>query len=180
MREYELFYLVGESKEPMLDAIRAEVEGICQEEGAEFLAPETQDKRKLAYEVEDETRGVYIARRFTLPDKSELSSKEFEAEMAKGDAITRLNRKFALSKNILRVLILRADSLPELKPIERTEYTKKDPRARGGFRRERPTTGYAPAAQSAAPTAAPATPAVPAKQVSKEEIDAKLKEKLDI
>lgn len=179
MREYELFYLVGESKEPMLDAIRAEVEGICREEGAEFLAPETQDKRKLAYEVEDESRGIYIARRFTLPDKSELSSKEFEAEMAKGDAITRLNRKFSLSKNILRVLILRADSLPELKPIERTEYVKKDPRARGGFRRERPTTGYAPASQPVAAVAQVA-PAEPAKQASKEEIDAKLKEKLDI
>lgn len=180
MREYELFYLIGESKEPMLDAIRAEVEGICREEGAEFLAPETQDKRKLAYEVEDETRGIYIARRFTLPDKSELSSKEFEAEMAKGDAITRLNRKFTLSKNILRVLILRADDLPELKPIERTEYTKKDPRARSGFRRERTTTGSAYAPAATAPTATPAAPEAPVKQASKEEIDAKLKEKLDI
>ncbi len=181
MREYELFYLIGESKEPMLDAIRSEVEGICREEGAEFLAPETQDKRKLAYEVDGETRGIYIARRFTLPDKSELSSKEFEAEMAKGDAITRLNRKFTLSKNILRVLILRADDLPELKPIERTEYVKKDTRARGGFRRERSTTGtgYAPAAPVA--SSAAATPSeAPAKQASKEEIDAKLKEKLDI
>lgn len=179
MREYELFYLVGESKEPSLDAIRAEVEAICREEGAEFLATETQDKRKLAYEVEGETRGIYIARRFTLPDKSELSSKEFEAEMKKGDAITRLNRKFSLSKNILRVLILRADTLPELKPIERTEYVKKDPRSKG-FRRERTAPAYGQA-QSAAPTAAPvAAPAVPEKQASKEEIDAKLKEKLDI
>jgi len=179
MREYELFYLIGESKEPSLDVIRAEVEGICLEEGAEFLAPETQDKRKLAYEVEDETRGIYIARRFTLPDKSELSSKEFEVEMAKGDTITRLNRKFALSKNILRVLILRADSLPELKPIERTEYTKKDPRARG-FRRERPATTPMGASTPALAPAVPVAAAQPAKQASQEEIDAKLKEKLDI
>lgn len=180
MREYELFYLVGESKEASLDAIRAEVEAICHEEGAEFLATETQDKRKLAYEVEGETRGIYIARRFTLPDKSELSSKEFEAEMKKGDAITRLNRKFSLSKNILRVLILRADTLPELKPIERTEYVKKDPRSKG-FRRERTSTPYVPA-QPATPATTPvtSTPAAPEKQASKEEIDAKLKEKLDI
>lgn len=179
MREYELFYLIGESKEPMLDAIRTEVENICREEGVEFLAPETQDKRKLAYEVEGETRGVYIARRFTLPDKSELSSAEFEVAMAKGDAITRLNRKFTLSKNILRTLILRADTLPELKPIERTEYTKKDPRARGGFRRERPAgTVISESRPSAAPVVA--TPAEPVKEASQEEIDAKLKEKLDI
>lgn len=176
MREYELFYLVGESKEPMLDTIRTEVEAICREEGAEFLAPETQDKRKLAYEVEEETRGIYIARRFTLPDKSELSAKEFEAEMAKGDAITRINRKFSLSKTVLRVLIIRADTLPELKPIERTEYTKKDPRARGGFRRERPASATSSAPRSAAAPVA----AVPTKEASKEEIDAQLKEKLDI
>ncbi|MGB3073221.1 MAG: 30S ribosomal protein S6 [Candidatus Moraniibacteriota bacterium] len=176
MREYELFYLIGESKEPVLDTIRAEVEGICREEGAEFLAPETQDKRKLAYEVGDETRGIYIARRFTLPDKSELSAKEFEVEMAKGDAITRMNRKFALSKTVLRVLIMRADTLPELKPIERTEYTKKDPRARGNFRRERPTGD----AHSATTSPAPIAPVAPAKEASKEEIDAQLKAKLDI
>ncbi len=175
MREYELFYLVGESKEPMLDTIRTEVEAICREEGAEFLAPETQDKRKLAYEVEGETRGIYIARRFTLPDKSELSAAEFDAEMQKGDTITRLNRKFSLSKNVLRTLILRSDTLPELKPIERTEYVKKDPRARGGFRRERPSTSV-----TETRTATAAAPAAPAKEASKEEIDAKLKEKLDI
>lgn len=175
MREYELFYLVGESKEPSLDTIRTEVEAICREEGAEFLAPETQDKRKLAYEVEGETRGIYIARRFTLPDKSELSAPEFEAEMQKGDTITRLNRKFSLSKTVLRTLILRADNLPELRPIERTEYVKKDPRARGGFRRERSSPSM-----SETRTAAPSAPVAPAKEASKEEIDAKLKEKLDI
>jgi ribosomal protein S6 len=175
MREYELFYLVGESKEPMLDTIRTEVEAICREEGVEFLAPETQDKRKLAYEVEGETRGIYIARRFTLPDKSELSAAEFDAEMQKGDTITRLNRKFSLSKNVLRTLILRADSLPELKPIERTEYVKKDPRARGGFRRERSSSSM-----TETRTTVTAAPAVPVKEASKEEIDAKLKEKLDI
>ncbi len=176
MREYELFYLIGESQEPNSDAIRSEVERICLEEGAQFLTPETQDKRKLAYEVGGETRGIYFTRRFTLPDKSELSSAEFEAEMAKGDAITRLNRKFSLSKTILRALILRADNLPELKPLERTEYTKKDPRARG-FRRERPVSGPTSESRSTAPTGSEATPA---KESSQAEIDAKLKEKLDI
>ncbi len=181
MREYELFYLVGESKEPELDAIRTEVESLCRGEGAEFLAPETQDKRKLAYEVEGETRGIYIARRFTLPDKSELSSAEFEVEMAKGDTINRISRKFSLSKTVLRVIILRADDLPELKPIERTEYTKKDPRARGGggFRRERPAVSSSMSEPRAVPSSA--TPAAePTKEVSQEEIDLKLKEKLDI
>jgi ribosomal protein S6 len=171
MREYELFYLVGESKETALDAIRAEVEDICREEGAEFLTPETSDKRKLAYEVQGETRGIYVARRFTLPDTSDLSFEEYEAAMAKGDAVARINRKLALSKNILRVLVLRADGLPELKPIERTEYVRRDTRDKRG-RRER-VVAPAPAAPMSVPTEAE-------KKVSKEEIDAQLKEKLDI
>lgn len=74
-------------------------------------------------------------------------------------------------------MIMRADALPELKPIERTEYTKKDPRARGAFRRERPT-GESRTVAAIPSVATP--PVTPAKEASKEEIDAQLKEKLDI
>ena len=172
MREYELFYLVGESKETELTAIRTEVETMVKEEGGEFLAPETQDKRKLAYEVKGETRGIYIARRFSLPDRGELGVAEFEKALADGDPITRLHRKIGLSKNILRALILRASELPELKPIERTEYVRKDGKSRSNYR-PRPTTEEA---MIPTPAAVPET----GKQASSAEIDAQLKEKLDI
>lgn len=174
MREYELFYLVGESKEVNLPAIRKEVEEMFVSEGATFLPLETMDKRKLAYEVKGEERGFYIARRFTLSDMSDLSSAEFEKAMKETDAITRLHRKMALSKNILRTLILRADELPELKQIERTEYAKRETRGRGNART---TTAPRPFVGKDAPL-----PNIDkeAPVVSKEQIDKKLEEVLDI
>lgn len=177
MREYELFYLVGETKEAELPRIREEVEALVKEKGGEFLPTETSDKRRLAYEVKGETRGFYIARRFTLPDKSELVGAELEAEIAKGDAIASLTRKLALSKDILRVLFLRAEELPELKPIERTEYNRCETRGARGPRRERVTSDAPTAVSQATPTAVPAEPE---KAVSKEEMDKQLSEVLDI
>lgn len=175
MREYELFYLVGESKEATLPAIRKEVEDMFVAEGANFLPIETLDKRKLAYEVKGEERGFYVARRFTLPDMSELSSAEFEKAMKETDVITRLNRKLSLSQTVLRALILRADELPELKQIERTEYAKRETRSRGGNTR----TATAPRPFIGKDTPLPNIDKE-APVVSKEQIDKKLEEVLDI
>lgn len=172
MREYELLYLVGETKEAELPRIRSEVEALIQGKGGVFLSAETNDKRRLAYEVKGETRGFYIARRFTLPDAAELVGTEFEAKVVEGDVIADFTRKLSLSKDILRILFLRAEELPELKPIERTAYApRRDARGRIS-RRERGVSD------------APATPTTPAAQpektVSKEEMDKQLSEVLDI
>lgn len=177
MREYELFYLVGETKEAELPRIRTEVETLIKERGGEFLPVETSDKRRLAYEVKGEARGFYIARRFTLPDNAELVGPELEAKIAEGDAIAYFTRKLSLSKDILRVLFLRAEELPALKPIERTEYMRKETRGRS-VRRERPPVADPNFIASAPPK--PVAPVEAGKTVSKEEIDKQLKDKLDI
>lgn len=178
MREYEIFYLVGETKEAELPRIRTEVEALIKERGGVWLEVETSDKRRLAYEIKGETRGFYIARRFTLPDKTELVGEELEAEIAKGDAIRYFTQKLALSKDILRVLFLRAEDLPALKPIERTEYAKKEVRGRG-IRRERPVASADPNFIASSPVK-PVAPTEPAKAVSKEEMDKQLSQVLDI
>lgn len=177
MREYELFYLVGESKEGELPRIRTEVEALIKERGGEWLPAETTDKRRLAYEVKGEARGFYIARRFTLPDKTDLVGAELEAAIAEGDAIAYFTKKLALSKDILRSLFLRAEELPELKPIERTEYLRKEVRGRGP-RRERPVASDPNFIASAPPK--PAAPVETEKAVTKEEMDKQLSQVLDI
>ncbi len=174
MREYELFYLVGETKEAELPALRTAIEKIFTKEGATFLPAETSDKRKLAYPVQGEYRGTYIARRFTLPDKTELTSDEFEKAVGKKDTLAVLTRELSLEKNILRSLILRADELPELKPIERTEYAKKEVRGRTGGRTAAPCR---PAPMKDAPLLNQDKEAAP---VSAEKIDKQLEEVLDI
>ena len=114
MQEYELLYLVGESKESELPRIREAVEKMVVSADGTFLAPVTEEKRKMAYEVKKEVRGTYIARRFTLPDKDERDASE-TAEAA--HPLVVINRALQLSKDILRFLIVSAEGLPELKAI---------------------------------------------------------------
>lgn len=168
MIEYELFYLVGESKEAELPRIKEEVEAIITAEGGTFLAPATEEKRKLAYEVKNEIRGTYIARRFTLADRDEI---EETGEVSEIHPQSRINRALTLSKDVLRFIIIRAEDLPELKAIERQERPKTEGRNASRYERR----------GSVRPMPeAPVTKEEGDKTVSSEEIDEQLKKKLDI
>jgi len=97
--QYELFYLVGSSKEGELDTIRKEVSEIVTTEGGVFEEKQTEEKRKLSYEVKHESHGIYTAQRFELEDLSKIQE---------------INRRLNLFTNVLRFIITRADELPEL------------------------------------------------------------------
>jgi ribosomal protein S6 len=168
MIEYELFYLVGESKELQKDEIAKAIEGVVTRHGGTFLPPMTEEKRKMAYEVKGEIRGTYVARRFTLPDRDELDAQGVAEDAA--HPLSEINRELMLSKDILRFLLLRADDLPELKPIPRVE--KKPTERRGGRYERRGTTK--------ALREAPVTNIAEEKKATSEEIDKQLKQKLDI
>ncbi len=136
-REYELFYLVGDSKEAELPTIRTEVEKIVTDFGGTFLPEETEEKRNLAYEILDERRGTYVARRFTMP---EAGDEPFSAEAPeKVNAIDGMTRLLQLYKPVSRFILIRAEKLPELKAIPREERAKPvrrdDRRSSGGGRR---------------------------------------------
>lgn len=167
MIEYELFYLVGESKESELPRIREAVEKMVAAEGGVFLPAVTEEKRKMAYQVEKEERGTYIARRFTLPDKDEQDASGTEG---KTHPLAAINRALQLSKDVLRFLIVTAKELPELKPIERVERPKTE--GRSGRYEKRGAVRPMPQA--------PTAPKETAKPVSNEQIDEQLKKKLDI
>lgn len=167
MVEYELLYLVGESKEAELPRIREAVEQIVTANGGTFLAPQTEEKRKMAYQVEKEERGMYIARRFTLPDKDERDGNGTEGEM---HPLSAINRALQLSKDVLRFLIISAKELPELKAIERVERPKTE--SRSGRYEKRGSVRPMPQA--------PVAPKETLKPVSNQQIDDQLKEKLDI
>jgi ribosomal protein S6 len=101
--QYEIFYLVGISLESELAKIKKEVMTIITSAGGEFLEKETEEKRRLSYQIKHETHGIYIARRFELANKENL--KEITA-------------KLNLNNNILRFVLSRADELPALKSKE--------------------------------------------------------------
>ncbi|MGK2849120.1 MAG: 30S ribosomal protein S6 [Minisyncoccota bacterium] len=167
MVEYELLYLVGESKEAELSRIREVVEQIVVSNGGTFLPSQTEEKRKMAYQVQHEDRGIYIARRFTLPDKDENDLNGTETEV---HPMTGINRALQLSNDILRFLILSAKDLPELKAIEREEKVKTE----GKSNRYEKRGAVRPMPQ------APVVAKESAKSVSNAQIDEQLKEKLDI
>jgi ribosomal protein S6 len=100
---YELFYLVGISKEADLPKIKTDLKNIVLEEGGVFEEKETEEKRKLSYEVKHETHGIYIAQRFALEDTEKIQS---------------IIRKVNLYPNILRFLVSKTDDLPELRTKE--------------------------------------------------------------
>ena len=171
MIEYELFYLVGESKDAELSRIREDVAKLVVSFGGAFLAPQTEEKRKLAYMVKKESRGTYIARRFTLPDKDEQEATATESTEEKAHPLTEINRALQLSKDVLRFLIIKADALPELKAIEREERPRTENRSNRYEKRGAVRPMPAPIVQPKEEEK---------KAVSTEQIDEQLKAKLDI
>jgi ribosomal protein S6 len=109
---YEIFYLIGESKEADLEKIKKEVADVILEASGVFEEKETLEKRKLSYKIKHEAHGIYIARRFELEDSQKLSD---------------INKKLNLNPGILRFILNRADELPELKSKEEriTEQERK-------------------------------------------------------
>ena len=111
--QYEIFYLIGASKEANLDSVKKEVEKIVTDAEGCFLEKETVEKRRLSYIVNKETHGIYIARRFELEDTSKIG---------------KITSKLNLNPNVDRFIISRADELPELKSKEEriAEVAKKE------------------------------------------------------
>lgn len=196
--QYELFYLVGESKEQGLAAIRTEVEKLVMAEGGTFLSDEMEERRKLAYPIKKEARGIYVTRRFSLPSPDERKKGDSE------EAIAKISRQLHLYRDVLRFIVVRAEGLPSLGEREVVpQLPGRDSRrrdSRGGA--PRPTApvhepvkpdkeAVAPASEPASAgqekeTAMSASPeavsekAPKEESVKEEEIDKKLDEILDI
>lgn len=130
MLQYELFYLVGESKDQNMTAIKAEVEKMVVAQGGIMQEGEMEERRKLAYSIQKETRGTYVTKRFALPDTDE------RVEGAGADAIALLTRQLHLYRDIIRFIIVRAETLPVLgerenvPQLQRADKGHRD--ARGG------------------------------------------------
>lgn len=130
---YELFYLVLDSKESEMPAIRKQVEEVVSELGGTFLTEETEEKRNLAYEIRKERRGTYVARRFTMPVSGDEPFSEKEEEAV--NPVDEMDRKLRLLDGVARFILVRAERLPELKPIPREERPRRRRDDRRGGRR---------------------------------------------
>lgn len=114
--QYEICYLIGESKESQLEKIKRRVEEILIQEKAEILESEVWEKRKLAYKVRQEIRGIFVARRFNFSQDNATNQ----------NSIANIVKKFNLEQDILRFIIVKADELPELKKKEMSHIVRKE------------------------------------------------------
>ena len=166
--QYELFYLVGQNNEEKLDAIKKEVEQTLTDEGAVFGEMEVITRRKLSYEVKHQIKGIYIARRFEMPEVDYWAEGLESEKIGRIDVIT---KKLNLNQNVLRFMIVKAEELPELKQKEEIP-AKREPERRdrrdSRERSERPTRHERPA------------PAKKEEKKPEESIDKKLEEILNI
>lgn len=119
---YELCYLVGESKDQDLPKIKEEVKNIVLKEGGQWLPLVVEEKRKLAYKVEKNSRGTYITQRFEL---NESEADENNAQEKK-NAVSEISKKINLYQDVARFIIIKASELPELKVMEIRETVRKN------------------------------------------------------
>lgn len=171
--KYELFYLIGASKEAEIDKIKEEVKKIVAENGGIFEEKETQEKRRLAYKVKHETHGTYIAQRFELSETENIKD---------------INSKINLHSGVLRFVISKASELPELKSKEEriSEAAERETKARTSEKVEKTKESSREAAPKAKAEKKPEKVEEKAKEEKKKEevasddIDKKLEEILNI
>ena len=162
MMEYEILYLVGESKKAQLDTIKKSVEDAIVASGGEMQEGEFVDERRMEYPIKGESRGTYIAKRFIVKEGA-------------GDIPAEVTKTISFDKNILRFMVVRAEELPTLEESqERVQHapdTRRKPQGRYVSNRQR-------SSQSATPAVSKSESAT--STLSDTEIDKKLGEVLDI
>ncbi len=109
MTEYEINYLVLQSRTKDLEKIREKMKKLISEMGAEVIKEKNYQKRKLAYEIRHELYGFYTVLRFQTEDR---------------DIIGKLTHEINLIPEVSRFIIVRAEELPPLKTKEEEEKEK--------------------------------------------------------
>lgn len=164
--EYEILFLIGDSKKADIQAIRSAVEEAISASGGSVMPGEFIDERRMEYAIAGERRGTYIAQRFTVSDESEA------------DAPGRITKTLSLNKGVLRFLIVRSEGLPTLEESQDRVRHISDTRRRVSGRYQSGGNRSRPVVSAPTPISQPEELSKPA--LSDTEIDKKLGEVLDI
>jgi small subunit ribosomal protein S6 len=124
-RQYELVYLVSpDATEEQVQTLHAQVEEIVGRLGGQLEKTENWGRRKLAYEIGPHKEATYV----------------LEVINGAGELIKELDRRFRVSDQVLRHLIVRIDA--ENRVVERTRSRRK-----AGSERRRVARGLPPERQ---------------------------------
>ncbi len=104
MNIYESIFILKPSiSDEDIQKTVGKMEGIVKQ-GAEIIATENWGKKKLAYEVAKEKRGVYVLLRF----------------QGKGDIISELERNYRIDDNVIKFLTVKLDK-KEIEQLKKKE-----------------------------------------------------------
>lgn len=106
--QYEINYLVLQSKTAQIDQIRQEIKQLIETENGKITGERNYLKRKLAYEISHENYGFYTVLRFEMEDT---------------ENVAKLKRELNLSGNVSRYIIVKTDTLP---PLEQAPTMKEE------------------------------------------------------
>lgn len=190
--QYELLFLLGHDKEANLDSIEKEIEKFIQAVGGEVSLDRWESRRRLAYPIKHQDRGVYVARRFTLPEY-DMWAEDAKEEEQGVDRIEKLSRSIQLYREVLRFSIVRSEGLEDLKTFtdRKTEERKshhqqvaeKELKAKKTAPRgmsQRTSTPPVKPAISSAPLAQAPEKEAPKKEITTDEINDRLDEILNV
>lgn len=176
--QYELLFLVGHDKEANLETIEKEVEKFISEVGGELSTDRWESKRRFAYEIKHQDRGVYVARRFTLPEIDIWAEDATEEEQGV-NRIEKLSRSLRLYREVLRASIVKADGLEDLRTFTDRKTEERKSHHEKVVEKEQKAKKPAPRMTSPRPSATPVAQA-PQKEAPKKEIStAEINERLD-
>jgi small subunit ribosomal protein S6 len=115
LRTYEALYIVKpDMEDDEIQTIAKQVESLITDNGGTIVRSEIWGKRKLAYEVNHYTEGVYVLLRF----------------QAEADFIARLENFFRLSEAVIRDLVVHFDE--KTLRLEEEQQKRNESQVQGG------------------------------------------------
>jgi ribosomal protein S6 len=132
--KYEILYLVGEPHAAEKETLDTTIETVLTECGAVLSSEKWEDRRKLAYPIRHIIRGMFVARRFEIPERDYWSE---EAKTTIKDPVSEITKRLNLMDGVLRFSIVRAEGLASLqefamrKEEERLRHSQTPKRSTG-------------------------------------------------
>lgn len=137
---YEVMFLISQAEAADFGGVIEHINHLLQRAGAEIIAMQKWDERRLAYEIDKQKRGVYILTYFKAPAEN----------------IQAFERDCNISERVMRIMLTRADhlTLEEMKATDRRTDLAVEAKERAERAIEREQAGVSSSVSLGAPKSA--------------------------
>ncbi len=139
INEYEAMFLISQAEAADFGGVIDHINHLFERAGAEVIAMQKWDERRLAYEIDKQKRGVYILSYFKAPTEN----------------LQNFERDCNISERILRTMVTKADhlTLEEMKAFDRRSDLEIEVKERAARAAEREEAGMSTSVSLGAPVA---------------------------